>query len=69
MEAVQATGAPAEEVVGMAAVKAAAAAAIAVAVAIAAAAAAAMAARSKVVTAARNRPKAAEASGRVLSDY
>lgn len=65
----QATGAPAEEVVGMVAVKAAAA-AIAVAVAIAAAAAVAMAARSKAVTAARNRPKAAEeASGRVLSDY
>lgn len=54
----------------MVAVKAVAAAAIAAAaVAIAAAAAAAMAARSKVVTAARNRPKAAEASGRVLSDY
>lgn len=65
----QATGAPAEEVVGMVAVKAAAAAAIAVAVAIAVAAAA-MAVRSKVVTAARNRPKATEeASGRVLSDY
>ena len=57
----QATGAPVEEVVGMVAVKAAAAAAIA--------AAAAMAARSKVVTVARNRPKATEASGRVLSDY
>jgi len=53
----------------MVAVKAAAAAAIAVAVAIAVAAAA-MAVRSKVVTAARNRPKATEeASGRVLSDY
>jgi len=51
----------------MVAVKAAAAAAIAVAAV--AIAAAAMLARSKVVTAARNRPKATEASGRVLSDY
>ena len=65
--AVQATGAPAEEVVGMVAVKAVAAAAIVAAVAIAAAVAA-MAARSKVVTVARNKPKATEASGRVLSD-
>ena len=64
---VQAAGAPAEEVVGMVAVKAAAAAAIAAVVAIAAAVA--MAAKSKVVTAARNRPKETEASGRVLSDY
>ena len=66
--AVQATGAPAEVVVGMVAVKAVAAAAIVAVVAIAAAAAAAMAARSKVVTVARNKPKVTEVSGRVLSD-